>query len=390
MSVQVGIRSIQFEYPEFKYSTQELFEILGNKLTDKVRDNITKLGVEQRYFIKPIENYLLNSEGTHPSSDLHKEPISDLSALVGKKCLEALNLKPENVSCLLVASENNDYLSPGLSSLLVRKIGLSNFMPHFNLQGMACSSFPKVLELGRNLVRNETDNVLVVISGCNSGWYLPHLKDNMNIKNPSEIGEHQYDRKKQIEKWVSTMFSFLFGDGAIAFVLSKVKENENMIKFGNFTHAVNFDMFDYRKACVQLRGQSTNHLYEYELTASSNVIERAVDYSKKVLMQSLTKNPRSFDEKLAQSYMAEKEKVMIHTGSMKILDRFKEVYSLKNEQIEESYNTLREFGNLTGCSIPAVMSKAFMNKNSGNGKGLLVGITMGFGLDIVEVERVDN
>lgn len=387
---QVGIKGIEFEYPEFKYTTQELFDILGNKLSEKVRDNINKLGVEQRYFVKPIEHYLNNSEGTHPSSDSHKEPISDLSAKVAKKCLDNLNFKSEDISCIIAASENNDYLSPGLSSILVRKIGLSNFIPHFNLQGMACSSFLKVLELGRYLVQSETDNVLVVISGCNSGWYLPHLKDNMDVKNPSEIGEKQYDREKQIEKWVSTMFSFLFGDGVVAFVLSKVKTNQNMIRIGNFTHAVNFDKFDYRKACVHLRGHNTNHLYRYELTAGANVIERAVDYSKKVLMQSLNKNPDIFDENLAQSYIANKEKVMIHTGSMKILDRFKDVYKLKNEQIQESYNTLKNFGNLTGCSIPTVMSKAFMEKNSGNGKGLLIGITMGFGLDIVEVERVDN
>lgn len=390
MIEDIGISGIQFDYPEYKYTTQELFDILGNKLSEKVQDNIMKLGVEERYFIKPIEHYLHNPEGTHPSSDLHKEPISDLCAQVGKKCLEGLNLKAEDISCLLTASENNDYLSPGLSSILVRKIGLSNFIPHFNLQGMACSSFPKVLELGRKLVENETDKVLIVISGCNSGWYLPHLKDNMNVKNPSEIKETQYDRDLQIEKWVSTMFSFLFGDGVVAFVLSKVKNDQNMIKLGKFTHAVNFDKFDYRKACVHLRGHSTNHLYRYELTAGANVIERAVDYSKKVVMQSLTKDPSTFDEKLAESYMASKEKIMIHTGSTKILDRFKETYDLKNEQIHASYDTLKEFGNLTGCSIPTVMNKTFMEKSSGNGKGLLIGITMGFGLDLVEVERVDN
>ena len=78
-------------------------------------------------------------------------------------------------------------MSPGLSSILIKKIGLSNFTPHFNLQGMACSSFLKVLELGEKLVQNDTDNVLIVISGCNSGWYLPHLKNNMIVKNPNEI-----------------------------------------------------------------------------------------------------------------------------------------------------------------------------------------------------------
>jgi len=384
---QVGITGIEFDYPEYKYTTKELFDILGNKLSDKVKENIMQLGVDQRYFVKPIENYLSNSEGTTPSSENHKEPISDLSSEVAKKCLSNLGLKPDNITCLLAASENNDYLSPGLSSILVRKIGLPNFTPHFNLQGMACSTFPKVLELGKNLVHDENDIVLIVISGCNSGWYLPHLKDNMAILNPKEIGDLQYDKEKQIKKWVSTMFSFLFGDGVVAFVLSKDKNNTPSIKIGKITHAVNFDKYDYRKACVQLKPQYSNHFYEHELTAGHKVIDLALDYSKKVLMKFLGNDINFFDEKKAREYMGSLDKIMIHTGSMKILDGFKNAYDLKNEQIQESYETLRNYGNLTGCSIPTVMRKTFIENNSDAKKGLLIGITMGFGLDIVEVEK---
>jgi len=61
---QVGITGIEFEYPKYKYTTKELFDILGNKLSDKVKENIMHLGVDQRYFVKPIENYLSNNEGT--------------------------------------------------------------------------------------------------------------------------------------------------------------------------------------------------------------------------------------------------------------------------------------------------------------------------------------
>lgn len=383
----ISLIGIEFDYPENKYTTEELFDILGNKISEKVKENVRQLGVNNRYFINPIENILSTSEGTKATWSNHEEPISDLSASVAQKCLNNLGIKPEDITYLLAASENNDYLSPGLSSILVRKIGLSNFVPHFNLQGMACSTFPKVLELGRNLVKNENDKVLVVISGCNSGWYLPHLKDNMFIRNPKEISENQYDRENQIKKWVSTMFSFLFGDGVVAFILSKNKSNRLSVKIGKITHGVNFDKFDYRKACVQLRGQPSNHFYEYELTAGHNVIQLAIDYSKKVLMKHLGKNYDEYDEKLACSYMSQMEKVMIHTGSMKILDQFKNQYNLKDEQLQESYDTLREYGNLTGCSIPTVMRKAFLKSNTAPAKGLLIGITMGFGLDIIEVER---
>ena len=387
LNSDLGIIGIEFEFPKFEYTTDALFDLLGNKISEQVKDNIKQLGVEKRYFIKPLENYITNFETTHPSSKDHEEPISELSAKTAKKCITSLGLKNEDITCLLAASENNDYLSPGLSSILVRKIGLSNFIPHFNIQGMACSSFPKILELGQNLVKNEKDNILIVISGCNSGWYLPHLKDSMFIRNPREIGSDQYDKDSQIRKWVSTMFSFLFGDGCVAFVLSKNHRGFPCIKFGNFTHAVNFEKYDYRKACIQLRRQYGNHFYAHELTAGQNVINTALEYSKKVLMKSLGTHFNNFDQKKAEAYMSTKNKIMIHTGSMKILDAFKNLYNLRQDQMNESYETLRDYGNLTGCSIPTVMRKAFLEKEKPGSKGVLIGITMGFGLDIVEVEK---
>ena len=96
----------------------------------------------------------------------------------------------------------------------------------------------------------------------------------------------------------------------------------------------------------------------------------------------------AFDEQQAKSFLSEQKKVMIHTGSMKILDGFKNLYNLDYNQVQESYETLKEYGNLTGVSLPTVLSKAMTQKNSMVGKSLLIGITMGFGLDIVEVEKV--
>ena len=66
----------------------------------------------------------------------------------------------------------------------------------------------------------------------------------------------------------------------------------------------------------------------------------------------------------------------------------KNLYKLDYNQVQESYETLKEYGNLTGVSLPTVLSKAMVQKNSIAGKSLLIGITMGFGLDIVEVEKV--
>ena len=55
MNPNLGIIGIEFEYPEFEYTTDALFEILGNKISEQVKNNIRQLGVEKRYFVKPLE-----------------------------------------------------------------------------------------------------------------------------------------------------------------------------------------------------------------------------------------------------------------------------------------------------------------------------------------------
>ena len=380
----IMISGLTREYPEYKYSTNEMVDLLGNKLTDNVKENIVQLGVENRFFIRPFEQYIQSDEKRIKSDG---EPISDLCTKTAEKCLQNLGLNKNNITCIVAAFEDNDFLSPGLSSIVLTKLGLSKFLPHYNIQGMACSTLPKLLELGKNLIHNENDKILFVISGCNSGWYLPHLKNNMSVKNPKEINPEQDDRDKQLSKWVSTMFSFLFGDGVAAFVMTKANSDYDGIKIGKITHAVNFDNNDYRKACVRLVGNASNHMYEYELTAGSDILQRSLDYSKKVLFKSLNKQNEKYDGSLAEEFMAQQQKVMIHTGSLKILDGFQNLYKLNNNQIKESFDTLREYGNLTGVSIPTVLDKAMFQNNSPSGNGLLIGITMGFGLDIVKVEK---
>ena len=386
MGDDVSIYGLEVDYPENEYSTNSLLELMGDKLSNQVQDNIRQLGVEKRCFIRPIEYYIGNNSNLE-NINFNAEPISDLSAKVAKTCISKLGLNPNEITCLVTASENNDYQSPGLAPILVTKIGLSNYIPHYNLQGTACSTLPKLLELGKSLVKNDNDVILFVISGCNSGWYLPHLREKVPIVNPKETSEG-FDKNQLVDKWVSTMFSFLFGDGVCAFVMKKSNNTKNSIKIGKITHAVNFDSTDYKKASVRLIGNDQNRLYSYHLTAENDILPRSLNYCKKVLMKSLNKDESQFDPDSSKSFFSNQKKVMIHTGSLKILDGFRNLFELEMDQIQESYDTLSQYGNLTGVSIPTVINKAFVQNQNISGNGLLIGITMGFGLDVVEVEKL--
>ena len=142
----VSIYGLEVAYPENEYSTDSLLDLMGDKLSSQVQENIKQLGVESRYLIRPIEYYIGNNPDLE-DVNLNAEPISDLSADVAKTCMSKLGLSSNDITCLVTASENNDYQSPGLAPILVTKIGLSNYIPHYNLQGTACSTLPKLLEL---------------------------------------------------------------------------------------------------------------------------------------------------------------------------------------------------------------------------------------------------
>ena len=47
----IGIFGLVREYPEFKYSTKEMMDILGNKLSEKVKENVLQLQKIQQYLI---------------------------------------------------------------------------------------------------------------------------------------------------------------------------------------------------------------------------------------------------------------------------------------------------------------------------------------------------
>ena len=73
----IGIIGLTRQYPEFKYNTKEMMDALGNKLTEKVKENILQLGVENRYFVRPLDSYV-SKLGEQIKSIPDGEPISDL------------------------------------------------------------------------------------------------------------------------------------------------------------------------------------------------------------------------------------------------------------------------------------------------------------------------
>ena len=124
----IMISGLTREYPEYKYSTNQMIDLLGNKLTDNVKENIVQLGVENRFFIRPFERYI-QSDGKRIKTDSDGEPISDLCTKTAEKCLQNLGLNKNDITCVVAAFEDNDFLSPWIIFYSSYQIGIIKISP---------------------------------------------------------------------------------------------------------------------------------------------------------------------------------------------------------------------------------------------------------------------
>jgi len=317
------ISNLKTETVGRSFTTKEMKEKSSSILSSKINEQIDGLGVKLRYFAKKGE-----------------ESITEYCRMIAKEALG-----DNKVNNLVVASEVSDYQTPGLAPLLVNSIG-NNFVNLFNLQGTACSSLPKTLKLCENL----KGDTLVVISGITSPFYQKTL-ENLIQKN--------VEIEQRSPEWVALMYSFLFGDGISAFIHSNSPLNNDGYSFKHLGQITNINPYDYKNAYID------NQLIPH---ASKKILEIPLRYTD-VLM-----------DKLGIDDISDYDKIILHTGSHKIIEAYKSKYNLDKSQIASSKYVLENFGNLTGCSLPFVL-----NHTEKFEKALMIGISMGVSVDMVEV-----
>lgn len=306
-----------------KITTSELKEKAKSILSPKTNDQIEGLGVKIRHHVNLEQGSILEN-----CNQIVKEVLDD-----------------SNITNLVVASEISDYQTPGLAPLLVNAVG-NNFVNVFNLQGTACSSMPKTLKLCEDL-KGQT---LVIISGITSPMYQRTLEDLIKKNTTITTGS---------DNWVALMFSYLFGDGISSFITSNTNTSSKDYGFKHLGQITNMHQDDHKAAYVD------HNLYPH---ANKNILNLPLQYTDALM------------KKLKIEKLSDYDKIILHTGSHKIIEAFKKRYNLEENQIESSRYVLENFGNLTGCSLPFVLQHTKKFK-----KALMIGISMGASLDMVEV-----
>jgi len=343
------ILQISTATPRNEYSTEELMKLFPTQIPNETKQNILNLGVSKRHLI----NHAYSQ--SKPETILSETELVELCSEACEKAMEKASLSIKNIDFLITAYDVNPILCPGLSQRLIREIGFNPYVDYINAQGMACGAFTNALSLAENYLAAHPRNfVLLCISGVNSYWFYNQvrgIKDLMGISQINSIKD--VDRRhRELRKWIATMEFFLFGDGVASAVVAK---DGGGLSVKRIVEVTNLKKKDYEAGYARLAALNEPFKFGFCSHLGREIPKLGVRYTSVALKRLLGKN--------SASVMGTVKRWAIHTGSEKILDTVAEHHQISQEKIRESYEVLKEYGNLAGASLPFILERIVSEDN---------------------------
>jgi predicted naringenin-chalcone synthase len=233
---------------------------------------------------------------------------------------------------------------------------------------MACAAFSNALELaGNHLAAHPEDFVMLCTSGVNSYWFHNQVQGIEDVMEISKINLIKDTDRRRIElrKWIAVMEFFLFGDGVASVIVAKNGDGPSVKKIVEVT---NLQKNDYLAGYTRLTAFNEPFRFGLYSHLDKEIPKLGLRYSSVAIKKLLGKN--------AETTAKAAKKWAVHTGSEKILNIIAENHRIQPEKLKESYEVLREYGNLAGASLPFILEK-IVSKNRFS-KGDII-LTLGYG-----------
>ena len=361
----VHVLQLSSALPEDEYTTEEMIDTFPCKLPEGVRQNILNLGVSRRSFIKGA------SAGSKSEKVLSEAGLVDLCVDACGSVINKTGIPIKKIGYFVAAYDVNPILSPGLSQLLVRKIGFDPYVKHVNAQGTASTAFPKALQLAEDhLAPHPKEYVLICVSGVSSYWFQNQVRGMKNVTEISRINEFNKEPKRQVElrKWIATMEYFLFGDAVAAAIVANEAEGLAVKKTIEMT---NIGEEDYLAGYARLASLPQPFKFGFHSHLDKDIPRLGVKYTGMALKKLLGKD--------AENTIKTCKEWAVHTGSQKILDALAKHHGLQREKLAESHEVLRTHGNLSGASLPFILERIVSKRKLSKGDiVLMLGYGWGF------------
>lgn len=291
------------------------------------------------------EEWVLKGTGVKKRYFSENETIAQMGAKAVRKALDNSSIKLEDISLLIAASATPDQPIPHNSALIHAELDFPKTITPFDLDA-TCLSFSHALIVASSLIQSGLHKNIIIVSS-----ERPSVGLNYN--------------------WPES--AALFGDGAVAIIISKTEEEKGLVfaDFETFNQGVHLAEIKAGGTSFHPKNMSDlNHedfLFKME---GQKIYKMASLYLPDFFAKSLQKN----------SIWLDKVKMVIpHQASMLALSIMQSKLDIPKEKF---YINVHEYGNLVGASVPMSLHDLLRDKKIEDGDLVLLlstaaGLTLG-------------
>jgi predicted naringenin-chalcone synthase len=296
--------------------------------------------IRGRYFAVDVDEEIctLDADGLAGRFARHSRR---LAAQAARRALDRAGLQPADIEGLIV-NTCTGYLCPGLSSYLVEDLGLPAFTAALDLMGMGCGGALPNLETACRMIQSGARKTVLSLSVeiCSATFFLGPDPD-LIVSNS------------------------IFSDGAAGAVLSATLTREPA---GGLLQFLDFESVTLPKYREQLRYITQGGKLRNVLTRNVPVIgAKAVA---QVVRRLLSRRHLT---------MADIDWWAVHPGGTQVLKAVERQIGLTPERLRFSYETFREYGNMSSPTVLFVLDKILREGRPRRGDlGLVLSFGAGF------------
>ena len=262
-------------------------------------------------FLDTNDAWITTRTGIQTRHLLSTENLYDIAVEAANKAIKASGLRPDQIDFLLVSNVANRHVTPGLSCIIQKRIGVTCAGLDINV---ACAGFVNALMLADSMIKaGHAKNILIVCA----------------------------EEPTKYCNWKERDCSVLFGDGAAAVVLTE----------GNAFKDVKLTMISDRDVLYYERGMETTPFEDHYIKGQPLVMKgkelfrTAVSESAKDIQALLQRNGLQHDDI---------DWFMLHQANKRIIDGIRNIVGGP----EAKYPTIIEkYGNTSSASIPIMLDE---------------------------------
>lgn len=359
------ILSIASELPGQKVASKDILNKIESRVSNKTSEMLEAMDIEHRYVVvDEYPKYLVGEKDRRLLAG-----VNELGANSIKNCLDKFQHQ-SNIGLFIAVTNTAERPLPCMAYEIVSKLD-EGLLPRniniINMQNQGCSALIKAFELAYYYLQTFSNKqVMICVSETHSAMF-PYLTSKEKICTFPEIRElpgHQ--QQEAIGHLNNLINNYLFGDGAVSILLGNNTEDNF-----EFHHLTNIDAEDTNILHMDEGGSKIPCYSNYPMYAlGKNVPQRGCAYSKLLLGQIC--NGDIAKEQSIEHYL-------VHTGSKKIISQVSKNLKLDDEEdkIALSYSVLKNYGNLSSCSI-GFMLCSLINEKKEHGTVLVISFGVGF------------